>query len=218
MIRKVISVIYRHYRFDVITILSFLYYNFFCKNVERRNGALLVIQRNSSVVLNPQSKIILYGDLLFSTPVKKDKYGSLLILKKNGVLIINKQWTVGHSSEIEIQENGHLEIDRFLSNCHLQISCGSHIRIRGFVSCGRYVTIKDFNGHKTNIPGWEISSPITIEDNTMICGGVTILPGVKISKNSIIGDGAIIRENTEESSYVIGNPSSVCYNNVKHQY
>lgn len=218
MIRKFISVIYRHYGLDIITISRFIYYNFICKQVERKNGALLVIQRNCSIVLKSHSKIILSGDIIFSTPVKNSRYGSLLFIKKNGVLEINKQWIIGHSSEIEIQENGHLEIDRFLSNCHLQISCGNHIRIRGFVSCGRYVTIKDFNGHKTNIPGWEISSPITIDDNSMICGGVTILPGVKISKNSIIGDGAIIRENTEESSYVIGNPSSVCYNNVKHQY
>lgn len=50
---------------------------------------------------------------------------------------------------------------------------------------------------------------ITIGDDVCIGGNVTILPGVWIGNNSIIGAGTVVTKNVEEGTIVCGNPGEV---------
>jgi len=51
--------------------------------------------------------------------------------------------------------------------------------------------------------------PVKIEDNVWIGGGVIILPGVTIGKNSVIGAGSIVTRSVPENSVAFGNPCRV---------
>jgi maltose O-acetyltransferase len=51
--------------------------------------------------------------------------------------------------------------------------------------------------------------PVKIEDNVWIGGGVIILPGVTIGKNSVIGAGSIVTKSIPENSVAYGNPCRV---------
>lgn len=51
-----------------------------------------------------------------------------------------------------------------------------------------------------------IARSIIIEDNVWISTNVTILPGVKIGKNSIIGAGSIVTHDIPANVYAAGNP------------
>lgn len=53
------------------------------------------------------------------------------------------------------------------------------------------------------------AKPVKIEDNVWIGGGVIILPGVKIGKNSVIGAGSIVTKSIPENSVAVGNPCRV---------
>ncbi len=48
----------------------------------------------------------------------------------------------------------------------------------------------------------------SIGDNVSIGANCTILPGIKIEKNSIIGAGSVVTKNVEENSLVFGNPAA----------
>jgi len=51
--------------------------------------------------------------------------------------------------------------------------------------------------------------PVKIEDNVWIGGGVIILPGVTIGRNSVIGAGSIVNKSIPENSVAYGNPCRV---------
>ena len=53
------------------------------------------------------------------------------------------------------------------------------------------------------------AEPVVIEDNCWICAGVTILPGVTIGKNSVIGAGSVVNRSIPSDCLAAGNPCRV---------
>lgn len=51
--------------------------------------------------------------------------------------------------------------------------------------------------------------PITIEENVWLGANVTILPGVTIGKNSVIGAGSIVTKDIPENVIAVGNPCKI---------
>ncbi len=54
-----------------------------------------------------------------------------------------------------------------------------------------------------------IALPVTIEDGVWIGGNVTILPGITIGRNSVIGAGSVVVKDIPANSIAIGNPCHV---------
>jgi acetyltransferase-like isoleucine patch superfamily enzyme len=53
------------------------------------------------------------------------------------------------------------------------------------------------------------SAPVTIEDNVWIGEMVTILPGVRVGRGSIIGAGSIVTKSIDPYCIAVGNPAKV---------
>lgn len=53
------------------------------------------------------------------------------------------------------------------------------------------------------------AQPVKIADNVWIGGGVIILPGITIGKNSVIGAGSVVTKSIPENSVAFGNPCRV---------
>lgn len=53
----------------------------------------------------------------------------------------------------------------------------------------------------------EYGKPITIEDDCWIGGNVTILPGVTIHKNVVVGAGSVVTHDLESGAVYAGNPA-----------
>ena len=51
--------------------------------------------------------------------------------------------------------------------------------------------------------------PINIGDNVWLGANVTVLPGVTIGKNSVIGAGSIVTKDIPENVVAVGNPCKV---------
>lgn len=56
-------------------------------------------------------------------------------------------------------------------------------------------------------PRKTIFKPIIIEDGCWIGANVTILPGVRIGKGTVVGAGSIVVHNLETNSVYVGNPA-----------
>lgn len=55
----------------------------------------------------------------------------------------------------------------------------------------------------------ERAEPITIGDNVWLGGGVTVLPGVTIGDNSVIGAAAVVTRDVPANVVAVGNPARV---------
>lgn len=62
---------------------------------------------------------------------------------------------------------------------------------------------------ESHIHGREIAKLIVIEDNGWVGGGAILLPGVRISRNAVVGAGAVVTRNVLPNTVVAGNPARV---------
>lgn len=102
--------------------------------------------------------------------------------------------------------------DNFFANTNLVILDGAKVTIGNNVFIAPNVGIYTA-GHPLDVDdrneGLEYAFPITIEDNVWIGAGVSVLPGVRIGKNSVIGAGSVVNKDIPENSLAVGNPCRV---------
>jgi acetyltransferase-like isoleucine patch superfamily enzyme len=55
---------------------------------------------------------------------------------------------------------------------------------------------------------WQMAETI-IEDGASIGTGATILGGIRIGKNAMVGAGAVVTKNVPENAVVVGNPAKI---------
>ena len=65
------------------------------------------------------------------------------------------------------------------------------------------------NDHEMRAEGWEIAKPITIGENTWFGANVTVLPGVTVGKNCVVGAGSLVTRDVPDNSLVLGSPGRV---------
>jgi maltose O-acetyltransferase len=56
---------------------------------------------------------------------------------------------------------------------------------------------------------WESASPITIEDNVWLGGGVIVCPGVTIGRDTVVGAGSVVTRDLPPGVLAVGNPARV---------
>ena len=86
------------------------------------------------------------------------------------------------------------------------ITIGSHCFIGP--NCGMYTATHAALAEQRN-QGLEKALPIVIGDNCWLGGGVTVLPGVTIGANTIIGAGSVVTKNIPDNVIAVGNPCRV---------
>lgn len=66
------------------------------------------------------------------------------------------------------------------------------------------------DGNETEEPFFRTYAlPVEIQDNVWIGGGVVILPGVTIGKNSVVGAGSVVTRSIPANCVAVGNPCRV---------
>lgn len=99
--------------------------------------------------------------------------------------------------------------------CHLSINIGNNVKIGG----GARIYDTDFHALDPELrlnPKTDIINkhklPVVIEDNVFIGAHSTILKGVRIGKNSIIGACSVVTKNVPENQIWAGNPAKFIRN------
>ena len=119
---------------------------------------------------------------------------------------VNIERRANISSKVEIGDN---------SGIGIYASIGGKCTIGNDVMMGPHCTIYTRN-HKFSdlslpmrLQGFQQEKPVVIGDDVWVGGYVIILPGVHIGSHSIIGAGAVVRDDVPEYAIVAGNPAKV---------
>lgn len=101
--------------------------------------------------------------------------------------------------------------DTFINhNAYLMDGCGITIGSHCFIgpNCSMYTAIHATVAQERN-QGLERALPIAIGDNCWLGGDVTVLPGVTIGNNTIIGAGSVVTKDIPANVVAAGNPCRV---------
>lgn len=117
---------------------------------------------------------------------------------------VNVEKGARFGSEISLGNNSGIGINAQIEN-HVYI--GNNVMMGPY--CMMFTTNHRFD--RIDLPmcqqGFTAPKPIKIEDDVWIGARVTILPGVRIGKGSVIGAGSVVTKNVEAYSVVAGNPA-----------
>lgn len=116
---------------------------------------------------------------------------------------IGNNVSVGTNSVLEFG-NSIGDYTRIHSNCFLEmVTIGRHVFI------GPNVVFTD-DPHPMGCPNFkECKGGPIVEDYAKIGANSTILPGVRIGRNSLVGAGSVVTKDVPPDSVVVGNPARV---------
>ncbi|USS87132.1 sugar O-acetyltransferase [Fructilactobacillus cliffordii] len=102
--------------------------------------------------------------------------------------------------------------NNFFGNYHLTLldSCPIRFGKNCYIgpNCSLYTNIHPLNAQE-RINDVELGAPITIGDNAWFGGGVTILPGVTLGNNVVVGAGSVVTKSFGDDVVIAGNPAQV---------
>lgn len=123
-------------------------------------------------------------------------------------IVINQPFRCDYGCNIFIGNN-------FFANFNLTILDEAQVKIGDNVFIGPNVSIytacHPLNAEERNT-GVEWAEPITIGNSVWIGGNVTIVPGVTIGDNVVIGAGSVVTKDIPSNVVAVGNPAKI----IKH--
>jgi acetyltransferase-like isoleucine patch superfamily enzyme len=184
---------------ETIVILTWLFY--------RRVWSFLTCLQLNIRGYSIDYSVIFYGSSWMERSTKK----SILIGKKTNFGGNNKLRCYG-AGEIKIGDNCSIGEETI-------IHAGESVEIGNNVLMGARCYINDTNHDIKNtdkpivMQGWS-AKKIIIEDNVWLGVNVTILDGVKIGRNSVVGAGAVVTKDVPANVVAAGIPAKVLYKRI----
>jgi len=146
-----------------------------------------------------------YNNLLPSDEKARTKLIKQILGKTKKRVCIEPNFFCDYGYNIEVGENFYINHNCVILDC-AKVTFGDDVFIGP--NCGFYTAIHPLD-YKLRNAGYECAKPIEVGNNVWIGGGVTVLPGVKIGDNSVIGAGSVIVKDIPSDSVAVGNPCKV---------
>lgn len=148
----------------------------------------LVIGENSII----RSETIIYGD----TEIGKNfQTGHRVTIREHS--IIGDHVRIGTLSDIQ----GYCTIGNYV-NLHSNVHIGQKSLIKDYVWIFPYVVLTN-----DPTPPSIVMKGVTVNEFAVIATSSTVLPGIIIAKDTLIGAGAVVTKNTIEGKVYVGNPA-----------
>ena len=194
--------------FNQISLSKYIYYNYFCSNVNRKGNGRIIPYKGAVVDITKNAVINLFdGDLeIGCNKLKKSKAETYLRLRSNAVWNVFKSCCISYGSTIELLNAATINSKYFTVNSNSVIVISKQLTIENDVMIGRNVTVYDSDFHSiNNNTSDNYSSPIYIGNHVWIASNCTVLKGVKLHDGCVIAANSILLNDVYEKQLVGNN-------------
>lgn len=146
-----------------------------------------------------------YNSLRPSMTEKRNEIIRTLFGKTGKNFLIEQPFYCDYGYNIEIGENFYMNVNGVILD-GARVSFGDNVFIAP--NCGFYTAGHPLDTEQRN-QGFEYAFPITVGNNVWIGADVTVLPGVSIGDDTVIGAGSVITKDIPSGVLAAGNPCRV---------
>lgn len=145
------------------------------------------------------------------SPYEEEKKTNLIkqIFGKTGEnIIVEPSFYCDYGYNIEVGENFYMNHNCVILDCN-KVVFGDNVLVGP--NCSFYTPLHPMDAETRNT-GVEKALPITVGNNVWFGGSVTVLPGVTIGDNAVIGAGSVVTKDIPANTLAVGNPCKVVRN------
>lgn len=128
-----------------------------------------------------------------------------LLGEVKGNILIEQPFVCDYGYNISVGKNFYSNHNLVILDC-AKVSFGDNVFIAP--NCGFYTAGHPLEASESN-KGLEYARPITVGDNVWFGANVSVLPGVTIGDNCVIGAGSVVNKDIPANSLAVGNPCKV---------
>lgn len=173
------------------------------KLYDPNNDADLIAERQICKVLCHE-----YNHLPPSETKRREEMILSLFGKTGCSFLIEQPFFCDYGYNIEIGENFYANVNCVILDA-AKVTFGDNVFIAP--NCGFYTAGHPLEMEQRN-RGLEYARPIHIGNNVWIGAHVSVLPGVTIGNNCVIGAGSVVNKDIPEGTLAVGNPCHVIRN------
>ncbi len=145
-----------------------------------------------------------YNNLDFSNvAARKVIIDELLQEEHNdGYCVFTPPFWCDYGFNVKVGKNFYSNHNLVILDC-TEVTFGDNVFVGP--NCGFYTAIHPIDAHQRNT-GIELAKPIKVGSDVWFGGGVTVLPGVTIGNNVVIGAGSVVVKDIPSGVVAVGNP------------
>lgn len=146
-----------------------------------------------------------YNDLRPKDTEGRDALLRRLLGEVKGSILIEQPFHCDYGYNIRVGDNFYSNYNLVILDC-APVTFGDNVFIApdcGFYTAGHPIDVTERN------KGLEYARPITVGNNVWIGAKVSVLPGVTIGDNCVIGAGSVVNRDIPANSLAVGNPCRV---------
>lgn len=146
-----------------------------------------------------------YNNLRPKEMLLRDELLRGLLGSVKGDLLIEQPFNCDYGYNIKVGHNFYANFNLVILD-EAPVTFGDNVFIAP--NCSFYTACHPIDP-KTRNTGLEYAKPITVGNNVWIGGSVTVLPGITIGDNCVIGAGSVVVNDIPTDSVAVGNPCRV---------
>lgn len=175
---------------------QFVYYNYICKKVHRKNNAKIYPKRGTHIQLADNAEIDLKGNLILNNnKIRGSKAECLVLLRDNAHLTVNGTTELYYGTTLQVHKNAELSLGEAHFNTGTCIICAYKMTLGDLVTSARNVFIFDSDHHPIyNAEGIRINEPkeVVIGDHVWLGLKSTVMKGAHIGSGTVVSAHSLI--------------------------
>ncbi len=199
---KLKTVVPRKSEIRGLKLTSFIYYNFFCKQIHREKGAYILPYKGAYISIGKKAEVYLGGNMLINYyPVYARGTEMTRVRVEDGAkLTTRNRVELSYGNTLSLNRNAEMELGYFYTGVGANIICEYKMTIGNNVMLGRDVCVFDSDYHKIFNQEGEVINPkreVIIEDNCWLGARSMVLKGSHIREGAIISANSMVMGDVE---------------------